>query len=167
MCGIAGILTSERVDPELLARMANSIAHRGPDDEGIWSDDDAGIGFAHRRLSILDLSPQGHQPMHSADGRFVICFNGEIYNHAELRAELEQLGQVPEGGWRGHSDTEILLQAFVTWGVEAATKRTVGMFAFALWDRKQRLLHLVRDRFGEKPLYYGWAGRDLVFASEL
>ena len=167
MCGIAGIFSADRVDPALLLRMAGAIAHRGPDDQGIWSDEEAGIGFAHRRLSIVDLSPQGHQPMHSADGRFVICYNGEIYNHAEIRAELEQLGQVPDGGWRGHSDTEVLLQAIVVWGLEPAIARCVGMFALALWDRKERLLHLVRDRFGEKPLYYGWAGRDFVFASEL
>lgn len=167
MCGIAGLLSADRVDPALLMRMAGAIAHRGPDDQGIWSDEEAGIGFAHRRLSILDLSPQGHQPMHSADGRFVICFNGEIYNHAAIRAELEGNGQTPEAGWRGHSDTEVLLQAFVAWGVEATITRAVGMFAFALWDRKARQLHLVRDRFGEKPLYYGWAGRDLVFGSEL
>ena len=167
MCGIAGIFAADRVDPALLERMAGAIAHRGPDDQGIWSDEGAGIGFAHRRLSILDLSPQGHQPMHSADGRFVICFNGEIYNHGAIRSDLEQLGQAPEGGWRGHSDTEILLQAFVVWGLEPTLSRCTGMFAFALWDRKERLLHLVRDRFGEKPLYYGWVGRDLVFGSEL
>ena len=167
MCGIAGIFTADRVDPALLLRMAAAIAHRGPDDQGIWSDDEAGIGFAHRRLSIVDLSPQGHQPMHSADGRYVICFNGEIYNHHEIRAELETLGRLPEGGWRGHSDTEILLQAIVAWGLESAIGRCAGMFALGLWDRKERLLHLVRDRFGEKPLYYGWAGRDFVFASEL
>ena len=167
MCGIAGIYSPDRPDRALLGRMAGALAHRGPDDQGVWSDDEAGIGFAHRRLSIVDLSPQGHQPMHSADGRFVVCFNGEIYNFAELRRELEQLERVPEGGWRGHSDTEILLQAFVVWGIEAALARCVGMFAFALWDRRQRQLHLARDRFGEKPLYYGWAGRDLVFGSEL
>jgi asparagine synthase (glutamine-hydrolysing) len=167
MCGIAGLLSVEGVDPALLKRMADAIAHRGPDDEGIWSDEEAGIGFAHRRLSILDLSPQGHQPMYSADGRFVICFNGEIYNHGAIRAELEALDRVPEGGWRGRSDTEVLLQAIVEWGLEAAISRAVGMFALALWDRKERRLHLVRDRFGEKPLYYGWAGRDFIFGSEL
>ena len=167
MCGIAGLLTRYSVDPALLNRMAGAIAHRGPDDEGIWSDNHAGIGFAHRRLSIVDLSPDGHQPMNSAEGRFVICFNGEIYNHAELRAELEDRGLAPEAGWRGHSDTEVLLQAIVAWGLEPAISRCVGMFAFALWDREERLLHLVRDRFGEKPLYYGWAGPDFIFASEL
>ena len=167
MCGIAGIYSAERVDPALLRRMAGSIAHRGPDDQGIWADEAVGIGFAHRRLSILDLSPQGNQPMHSADRRWVICFNGEIYNHSEIRAELEERGSVPEGGWRGHSDTEVLLQAVVEWGLEGAITKGVGMFALALWDRKERQLHLVRDRFGEKPLYYGWAGRDFVFGSEL
>src|SRR5919106_6953092 len=118
MCGIAGIFSADRVDPAVLARMAGAIDHRGPDDQGLWTDQDAGIGFAHRRLSILDLSPQGRQPMHSADGQFVICFNGEIYNHADIRIELEALGRVPEGGWRGHSDTEILLQAISVWGLE-------------------------------------------------
>ncbi len=167
MCGIAGLLAADRIDRALLIRMAGAIEHRGPDDQGIWSDDEAGIGLAHRRLAIVDLSPQGHQPMHSADGRFVICYNGEVYNFLEIRAELEQLGKVPDGGWRGHSDTEVLLQAIAAWGLEPAIKRCVGMFAFALWDRKERLLHLVRDRFGEKPLYYGWAGRDFIFGSEL
>ena len=167
MCGIAGIFTADRVDPALLQRMAGAIAHRGPDDEGLWADQDAGIGFAHRRMSNVDLSPQGHQPMHSADGRFVICFNGEIYNFEEIRTELEGGGLQPEGGWRGHSDTEVLLQAIVAWGLESALERSVGMFAFALWDRKERQLHLARDRFGEKPLFYGWAGKDLIFGSEL
>jgi len=167
MCGVAGIFSAERPDPALLARMADAVAHRGPDDQGVWTDDQAGVGLAHRRLSIVDLSPQGHQPMHSADRRFVISYNGEIYNHAELRSEIEARGAVPEGGWRGHSDTETLLQAIAIWGLEAAIGKAVGMFAIALWDRKERLLHLVRDRFGEKPLYYGWAGGDFVFASEL
>src|SRR6478735_3585977 len=110
MCGIAGIFSAGHIDPALLAAMAGVIAHRGPDDHGIWTDDDAGIGFAHRRLAIVDLSPQGHQPMHSADGRYVISYNGEIYNHAELRAEIEAQGLAPDGGWHGHSDTETLLQ---------------------------------------------------------
>jgi asparagine synthase (glutamine-hydrolysing) len=167
MCGLAGLFSTDGVDEALLSRMAGSIAHRGPDDQGIWADQAAGIGLAHRRLSILDLSPQGRQPMHSADGRFVICFNGEIYNHADIRTELAQLGRVPEGGWRGHSDTEILLQAILVWGLEAAIVRSVGMFAIALWDGREHRLHLVRDRFGEKPLFYGWAGRDLLFGSEL
>ncbi len=167
MCGIAGILTNGPVDRELVRRMAGSIAHRGPDDEGVWVDAEAGIGFGHRRLSIVDLSPQGHQPMLSADGRFVLNFNGEIYNHTEIRVALEAEGGAPEGGWRGHSDTEVLLQAIAAWGLERAIGESVGMFALALWDRHDRLLSLVRDRFGEKPLYYGWAGEDFVFGSEL
>jgi asparagine synthase (glutamine-hydrolysing) len=163
MCGIAGMVTARRLDPGLLQRMGDVIAHRGPDDDGIWMDGEAGVGFAHRRLSIVDLSPSGHQPMISADGRFVLNYNGEVYNHAELRRELP----VPEGGWRGHSDTETILQAISAWGLERATAKFVGMFAFALWDRQQRRLSLVRDRFGEKPLYYGWAGKDFLFGSEL
>jgi asparagine synthase (glutamine-hydrolysing) len=167
MCGIAGLVSRRRIDPGLVSRMAGVIAHRGPDDEGIWIDPDANVGLAHRRLSIVDLSPQGHQPMLSADGGFVLNYNGEIYNHAELRRSLDARGQGPEGGWRGHSDTETLLQAIACWGLRAAVEQAVGMFAFALWDRKERVLSLVRDRFGEKPLYYGWAGKDLVFGSEL
>ncbi len=147
--------------------MGDVIAHRGPDDAGLWIDDSAGVGLAHRRLSIVDLSPQGHQPMLSADGRFVLNYNGEIYNHADLRSELEARGQSPDGGWRGHSDTETLIQAISAWGLEAALSKAVGMFAFAVWDRPERKLSLVRDRFGEKPLYYGWAGSDFLFGSEL
>ena len=147
--------------------MALAIDHRGPDDEGVWIDPDAGLGLAHRRLSIVDLSPHGHQPMLSADGRFALSYNGEIYNHRDLRAALEEEGKAPEGGWRGQSDTETLIEAIAAWGLDPALDRAVGMFAFALWDRRERALHLVRDRFGEKPLYYGWAGRDFVFASEL
>ncbi len=167
MCGIAGLWTRGSPDPALLKRMASTIAHRGPDDQGMWIDSEAGLGLAHRRLAIVDLSPHGHQPMHSADGRFVLNYNGEIYNHPELRAALDADGLAPEGGWRGHSDTETVVQAIAAWGLDAALDRSVGMFAFALWDRRSRTLQLVRDRFGEKPLYYGWAGRDFVFASEL
>ena len=167
MCGIAGLWTRGSPDPALLARMAKAIEHRGPDDHGVWIDPGAGLGLAHRRLSIVDLSPHGHQPMPSADGRFMLSYNGEIYNHADLRAALDGEGLAPERGWRGHSDTETLLQAIAAWGLDIALARSVGMFAFALWDRRDRTLHLVRDRFGEKPLYYGWAGRDFVFASEL
>jgi len=167
MCGIAGIFSSGRIDEQSVARMIRPIAHRGPDDQGIWIDADAGIGLGHRRLAIVDLSPAGHQPMSSADGRFVLTFNGEIYNHGELRRELEQRGSVPEGGWRGHSDTEVLLQGITTFGLAETLRRSAGMFAFALWDRKDRTLALVRDRFGEKPLYYGWAGQDFIFGSEL
>jgi asparagine synthase (glutamine-hydrolysing) len=167
MCGIAGIVGEASRDTSVIRAMTGAVTHRGPDDEGAWIDPQAGVALGHRRLAIVDLSPAGHQPMLSASDRFVITFNGEIYNHHELRAELDDAGAVPQGGWQGHSDTEVLLQAIETWGLEATLGRCAGMFAFALWDRSQRVLSLVRDRFGEKPLYYGWAGRDLVFASEL
>ncbi|HVM38992.1 MAG TPA: asparagine synthase (glutamine-hydrolyzing) [Sphingomicrobium sp.] len=167
MCGIAGILSTAPIDARDVGRMTGTITHRGPDDDGVWIDSDAGIGLGHRRLSIVDLSPAGHQPMASADGRFMISFNGEIYNHHELREQLEAAGAAPPGGWRGHSDTETLLESVSAWGLDATLPRIAGMFAFALWDRKERRLSLVRDRFGEKPLYYGWAGKDFVFSSEL
>ncbi|MEO6581759.1 MAG: asparagine synthetase B, partial [Sphingomicrobium sp.] len=167
MCGIAGILGVGAGDPALLRRMTDTIAHRGPDDEGVWIDAEAGVGLGHRRLAIVDLSPAGHQPMQSADGRYVVTYNAEIYNHAELRRELEASGAALPGGWRGHSDTETVLECISAWGLDKTLSKIVGMFAFALWDRKERKLHLVRDRFGEKPLYYGWAGKDFVFASEL
>jgi asparagine synthase (glutamine-hydrolysing) len=163
MCGIAGIVGPSAGDERLLRRMGDIIAHRGPDDHGVWCDAGAGVGFAHRRLSIVDISAAGHQPMVSRGGRYFLNYNGEIYNHAALRAELE----TPEGGWRGHSDTEILLEGIAAWGLERTLAKCVGMFAIALWDREERRLHLVRDRFGEKPLYYGRVGGDFVFASEL
>ena len=166
MCGIAGVV-GQRAEAGTLRAMSGALRHRGPDDEGCWIDEESRVGLAHRRLAIVDLSACGHQPMHSADGRLVLSYNGEIYNHPELRKQLEARGQGPAGGWRGHSDTETLLQAIACWGLEQALAQAVGMFAFALWDRRERRLHLVRDRFGEKPLYYGWAGRDLVFGSEL
>jgi len=169
MCGFAGFLEAgqARLDSpeEHVTRMALAIQHRGPDDAGAWVDAQAGIALGHRRLSIVDLSPAGHQPMYSAGERFVLAFNGEIYNHLDLRAELEAAGAAP--AWRGHSDTETLLAAFEQWGLEATLKRTVGMFAIALWDRRERTLHLARDRFGEKPLYYGWVNGAFVFGSEL
>src|SRR5689334_4085545 len=167
MCGIAGIISPSRIDERTVARLIRPITHRGPDDDGVWIDGDAGVGLGHRRLSIVDLSPAGHQPMISHDDRFVLTFNGEIYNHADLRAELEAGGAVPEGGWRGHSDTEVFLHGIVIWGLAGVLRRSAGMFAFGLWDRKQQTLALVRDRFGEKPLYYGWAGHDFLFGSEL
>jgi asparagine synthase (glutamine-hydrolysing) len=168
MCGIAGIISVSRLEERDVRRLIDPIAHRGPDDDGVWLDSEVGVGFGHRRLAIIDLSPAGHQPMTSADGRYVITYNAEIYNHAELRAELEkQQGAVPPGGWRGHSDTETLLECVSAWGLDATLPKIVGMFAFALWDRQERQLHLVRDRFGEKPLYYGWVGKDFLFASEL
>ncbi len=168
MCGVTGFLDASAVQPverlHALGRaMAGTLAHRGPDDEGIWADASAGIVLAHRRLSILDLSVEGHQPMQSADGRFVVSYNGEIYNYSELRSELEGSSH----RFRGHSDTEVLLAAIVEWGLLPALQRFNGMFAFSLWDRLRRRLHLVRDRFGEKPLYYGWSGRNFLFGSEL
>ncbi len=165
MCGIAGIISASRIEADSLSKMIAPLAHRGPDDQGIWIDRDAGIGLGHRRLSIVDLSPQGHQPMISSNGRYVLSYNGEIYNHDALRAEL---GAASAGiAWRGHSDTETLLECIAAWGLRAALGKSVGMFALALWDKEERRLHLARDRFGEKPLYYGWVGGDFVFASEL
>jgi asparagine synthase (glutamine-hydrolysing) len=165
MCGIAGYLSRRGIDPALLRRMGDSIRHRGPDDRGEWLDEAAGVGFAHRRLAILDLSPAGHQPMQSADGRYVLSYNGEIYNHADIRRELDRdFGPL---AWRGHSDTETLVEAIARWGLEATLGKCVGMFALSLWDAKDRKIQLARDRFGEKPLYYGWVGGDLVFGSEL
>lgn len=150
---------------EQARRMAAAIEHRGPDGGGTWADAEGGIALSHRRLSIIDLSAAGHQPMVSAMGRYVITFNGEVYNHIELREQLRSAGV--DCVWRGHSDTETLLAAFEHWGVEATLARAVGMFAIALWDRRDRVLHLMRDRFGEKPLYYGWTGDGFVFGSEL
>ncbi len=193
MCGFTGFLDrSETTSPEqltdIVTRMTAALVHRGPDDGGIWTDPLDSVALGHRRLSILDLSSAGHQPMVSRGGRYVIAFNGEIYNHLALRRELETGPQSPdhplfdreanalhprtpgEGahpGWRGHSDTETLLAAIETWGVGEALKQCVGMFAFALWDRHDKLLYLARDRLGEKPLYYGWQGDHLLFGSEL
>jgi asparagine synthase (glutamine-hydrolysing) len=180
MCGFSGFIDATpflalKEWPAMLERMGEAIGHRGPDDSGVWLDVDAGIGLSHRRLSILDLSPQGHQPMLSVSGRYVIVFNGEIYNHRTLRKELEfsPLPHAPSVGgegvisWRGHSDTEVVLAAFERWGVEAALASFNGMFAFALWDRRDCVLHLALDRFGEKPLYYGWQNDTFLFGSEL
>ena len=167
MCGIAGLLAANGIAPGLLERMADPLRHRGPDDGGTWADPEAGIGLAHRRLAIVELSPAGAQPMASSDGRYLLSYNGEIYNHRDLRRELEAAGRAPPGGWRGHSDTETLLEGIAHWGLAATLERCAGMFALALWDRAERRLSLVRDRFGEKPLYYGWIGKDFVFASEL
>jgi len=165
MCGFAGFLDLTQATPDreqVVRAMAATLLHRGPDDDGAWVDDAAGIALGFRRLAIIDLTPQGHQPMASHDGRWVISFNGEIYNHAALRARLGD-----DLAWRGHSDTEVLLQAVSAWGVEAALAEFDGMFAFALWDRQERTLTLARDRFGEKPLYWTRAGGSLLFGSEL
>ncbi|KNZ31785.1 MAG: asparagine synthase [Methylibium sp. NZG] len=167
MCGIAGILDAQAGLnlPSAAHRMAAALVHRGPDDEGIWLDHEHGVALAHRRLAIIDLSPQGHQPMHSVSGRFVMAYNGEIYNFEQIRRELQAGGLAP--AWRGHSDSEVLLAAIEAWGLEAALARTVGMFAVALWDRQTLTLSLARDRIGEKPLYYGRTALGFAFASEL
>lgn len=167
MCGITGFWQMAGGAPEEMgprvARMADSLRHRGPDDHGIWIDAEAGIALGHRRLSIIDLSPAGHQPMVSADGRFVIIYNGEVYSHEELRPELAARGV----RFRGHSDTEVMLESFAAFGAERTLPRLIGMFAIALWDRRERTLTLIRDRLGIKPLY--WAQRDglFLFGSEL
>jgi asparagine synthase (glutamine-hydrolysing) len=169
MCGLAGLWQLHGGAQDTLLQqvqaMSAQLTHRGPDDSGLWCDESTGIALAQRRLSILDLSPAGHQPMHSACGRYVIVFNGEIYNHLDLRERLLAEGAAP--AWRGHSDTETLLACFVAWGIERTLQASVGMFAFALWDRRQRMLTLARDRLGEKPLYYAWQGDTLLFGSEL
>ena len=165
MCGFAGFVGSAP-EQELLAevrRMAEQLVHRGPDDSGHWVDAEAGIALGFRRLAIVDLSPAGHQPMVSSSGRYVIVFNGEVYNFRGLREELALLGH----SFRGHSDTEVILEAVSEWGLETAVKKFVGMFAFALWDRQERVLHLVRDRLGIKPLYCGWQNKTFLFGSEL
>ncbi|MGJ4962418.1 asparagine synthase (glutamine-hydrolyzing) [Bradyrhizobium sp. HKCCYLRH3061] len=169
MCGIAGLFSPGGADDGRLSgtveRMTTALVHRGPDASGTWTDARHGVSFGQRRLAILDLSEAGAQPMHSACGRYTITFNGEIYNHLAIRVELEACGAAPN--WRGHSDTETLLAAVRQWGLEQALQRLIGMFAFALWDAETRRLVLARDRFGEKPLFYGWSGADLVFGSEL
>lgn len=165
MCGIAGIFSKNQganaaLLHNLATKMGTAIASRGPDDSGVWVDAEQGLALSHRRLAIIDLSPEGHQPMESASGRYVLVFNGEIYNYQELRKKLTC-------SWRGHSDTEVMLAAFEAWGVEEALKSLNGMFAFALWDKETQTLTLARDRMGEKPLYYGFANNRFVFASEL
>lgn len=165
MCGIAGLLDPSDSALSLVGQMLNRLAHRGPDDNGTWRDGTDGMTLGHRRLAIVDLSPAGHQPMVSASRRHVLVYNGEIYNHIELRHDLDSAG-VPMA-WQGNSDTETLLAAIDAWGVEAALERCNGMFAFALWDRQQHCLVLARDRMGEKPLYFGWIAGRFTFASEL
>ena len=175
MCGFAGFLsTSDRLtDAEtnsILHRMGETIVHRGPDSFGCWTDPEVGIGLTHRRLAIVDLSPAGAQPMESVSGRYVIAFNGEIYNHLSLRDELQRESMVT-APWRGHSDTETLLASFDAWGLESTLQKTIGMFSLAVWDRANHVLTMARDRLGEKPLYYGWQRQGnrkvFLFGSEL
>ena len=165
MCGIAGaFLPDDRASLEVQLRaMAMAQRHRGPDGEGVWQHPAQPLGFAHRRLSIIDLSEAGRQPMASGSGRFIACFNGEIYNYRELSSELRGLGHV----FRGHSDTEVLLAAVEQWGLAAAVQRFIGMFAFALWDAEEQAVFLVRDRVGVKPLYFVRQAKSFAFASEL
>jgi asparagine synthase (glutamine-hydrolysing) len=174
MCGFVGFLGGLVApgpfgDEVALKRMSDTIAKRGPDDAGYWTDAEKRVGFGHRRLSIVDLSPAGHQPMMSGNGRYVIAFNGEIYNHLDCRAALAKSSRVI--GWRGHSDTETLLAGFDAWGIQGTVERCIGMFAFAVWDKQTSTLTLGRDRLGEKPLYYGWQGTGqhatFLFGSEL
>ncbi|MEO7651363.1 MAG: asparagine synthase (glutamine-hydrolyzing), partial [Bryobacteraceae bacterium] len=168
MCGIAGFLNPPHSatfeNMERTAReMSSALEHRGPDDAGVWLDWERGVALGHRRLSILDLSPEGHQPMRSPCGRYVLSFNGEIYTHAGLRQRLAGLGHP----FRGHSDTEVMLAAIVEWGLVEALTLFNGMFACAVWDRTSCQLHLARDRSGEKPVYYGWLGNTFAFGSEI
>jgi asparagine synthase (glutamine-hydrolysing) len=168
MCGIAGFLTGasgglERQLAEVSSAMDVCLQHRGPDDHGVWIDQESGVALVHRRLSILDLSPAGHQPMISADGRFVIIYNGEVYSHQPIAAELAARGHK----FHGHSDTEVIVNSFAVNGIEATLKRMIGMFAIALWDRRDRTLTLIRDRLGIKPLYWAKFGKLFLFGSEL
>lgn len=166
MCGLTGVLgVGPDASPERLSAMVASLRHRGPDDADVWCDEGAGIGIGHARLAIVELSAAGRQPMRSVSGRYVLAFNGEIYNHEKLRVELAGEGRAP--AWRGHSDTETVLAGFEAWGITATIQKMVGMFAVAVWDARDRALTIARDRLGEKPLYYGWQGSAFIFGSEL
>lgn len=170
MCGISGVLSDKEnnsIDIKRTAAiMSGILSHRGPDDSGVWSSPENICAMSHSRLAIIDLSSAGHQPMSSQCGRFTIVFNGEIYNHDHLKVELER-SKLSNTTWRGHSDTEILLEAIRVWGLKKALQKSNGMFAIALWDHKKKLLSLARDRMGEKPLYFGWINKNFTFASEL
>jgi asparagine synthase (glutamine-hydrolysing) len=179
MCGFAGFLNFKSQayplsSEEILLKMGRAIDYRGPDSDGIWFDNSQGIGLTHRRLAVVDLSPAGAQPMISKSGRYVVSFNGEIYNHLSLRSSLDSIAfnSLPiNNRWNGHSDTETLLAGFDAWGIEDTIKKCIGMFAFAVWDNYNNMLILGRDRFGEKPIYYGWQGCGdsavFLFGSEL
>ena len=164
MCGIAGIYSPNKTREKITyiaSEMASAINYRGPDDSGVWADKNTNIALSHQRLSIVDLSSNGHQPMRSGCSRYTIVFNGEIYNHLEIRKSLSF------SSWKGGSDTETLLEAFENWGVEATLQKITGMFSFALWDSNNKKIYLSRDRMGEKPLYYGWSNGVFFFGSDL
>ena len=163
MCGFAGIysVNQNSVNSEILSKMSQKLVHRGPDDSGLWIDDSGSVGLAHQRLAVVDLTSAGHQPMQSSSNRFTIVFNGEIYNHQELRKQLDCFD------WSGQSDTETLLACIELWGLDEALDKINGMFSFSLWDDERKTIYLVRDRMGEKPLYYGWQGDCFLFGSEL
>lgn len=165
MCGISGIISPNTEDPTAIQRMCDAMPHRGPDDSGLWFNPERTVALGHRRLSILDLSPEGHQPMASVSGRYVLVFNGEIYNFKDLKQEVEKTGH--RTPWRGHSDTEILLACFEIFGIKKTLQMTNGMFAIAVYDTVNKKISLARDRMGEKPLYYGKVGNTLYFCSEL
>ena len=182
MCGFAGFIDNNQslnsdALKQAVGKMADTLYHRGPDDGGSWVDASSGIALGFRRLAIIDLTPMGHQPMIAHNGRFVIVFNGEVYNHKEIKKDIESGAGLQVNFnkslnaaniiWHGHSDTEIMLEAIGSWGMEEALRKFTGMFAFALWDREKRELTLARDRMGEKPLYYGWSGNAFIFGSEL
>ncbi len=165
MCGFAGVVidkSTAKLSQSIIEKMGDSISHRGPDSSGVWLDAEIGIAMVHRRLSILDLSPSGHQPMQSSSGRFTLVFNGEIYNHLSIRSQISDAYQ-----WRGHSDTETILAGFEIWGIKNTIQKSTGMFSLAVWDAKEKSLSLFRDRIGEKPLYYGWQNGSFLFGSEL
>jgi asparagine synthase (glutamine-hydrolysing) len=163
MCGFAGIYSENQknIHSEILIKMSKKLLHRGPDDSGVWMNSSNSVGFSHQRLAVIDLTSSGHQPMQSSNKRYTIVFNGEIYNHDELRKQLDF------NKWSGYSDTETLLECIESWGLDRTLKKINGMFAFALWDNTECTIHLVRDRMGEKPLYYGWQGDSFLFGSEL
>lgn len=167
MCGVNGFFNTYTTMPasNVIEQMNTAIRNRGPDAGDSWQDESVGLVLGHRRLAVQDLSPAGAQPMHSNCGRYVIVFNGEIYNHLELREQLMAEHKAPN--WRGHSDTETMLACFVAWGIKSTLQAMVGMFAIALWDRQQKILTLAKDRMGEKPLYWGWQGKSLYFGSDL
>ena len=169
VCGITGFWSFNGGNADAMREvaegMANRLLHRGPDGAGVYVDGDAGLAFGFRRLAIIDLSNAGAQPMTSASGRYVIIFNGEVYNHQRLRERLEAEQAAPH--WRGHSDTEVMLACIEAWGLERAVEQFIGMFAFALWDAREKTLSLVRDRAGVKPLYFALTDKSILFASEL